>query len=716
MFVRSQREEDIDLYVQAIEKTVWLFFSHDHQNYARSASQFLIDLKSLPESILNEFRNKGNWVVNKTQKHFSSIPFDQFHEMKNKELKGTGGIIGLTDDPVALQRWLITGPLMTKLMDQFEELFLPQKTDDLDHHEEGFSRQQTFQKEVNQVVSVIEKLGNPFGIEHEDLISVDTHNCFDRSVVESVYAMEKLGKKQYKEFCHERLVTCTKSIHDPIPKNNLKLMKTKVKKVKTKEGVKVQTLKNNVELFGSAVIALSKRQCDLKEFFKHEAQKWSPAISDLGDLLPAKNKSDVISCIVPEDQRAPPDLFDTIVIDGAAMVHFLSSGLATTFTEYFDQIVLAYLLQLLLTTDRLDLVFDLYKKNSLKSFTRASRGAGVRRKVGPSTKLPKDWANFLRVDKNKEELFEFIAKKIAVQTFPTGKIVCVTAGDNVLSPQGYNMPTCNHEEADSRIFVHVKDSLMNGAKQIQIRTVDSDLVVIASGLFPGMRQVSQLEDIWISFGVGKHFKNISIASIVGNIGEEKSIALPFWTTFTGCDTVSQFRAKGKKTAWKTWTKFSAVTNTFRYFAEHPFRDISEPDSLHHLQVLERYVILLFSSTCESMSIDEARLEMFSEKRQNMEALPPTRDSLMQHLKRAIFQCGIWTTATENQAAIPSPSSFGWIQEEESWQPQWITIPEISENLRKLIKIKCNCTGGCTSCSCGGARLPCTRLCHCGCPK
>ena len=41
------------------------------------------------------------------------------------------------------------------------------------------------------------------------------------------------------------------------------------------------------------------------------------------------------------------------------------------------------------------------------------------------------------------------------------------------------MTPCNHEEADTRIFVHVKYASVNCMKKILIRTVDTDVFVLA---------------------------------------------------------------------------------------------------------------------------------------------------------------------------------------------------------------------------------------------
>ena len=43
-----------------------------------------------------------------------------------------------------------------------------------------------------------------------------------------------------------------------------------------------------------------------------------------------------------------------------------------------------------------------------------------------------------------------------------------------------------HQEADTRIAVHVQHALDKGCKQVFVRTVDTDVLVILIGLFHGM--------------------------------------------------------------------------------------------------------------------------------------------------------------------------------------------------------------------------------------
>ena len=65
-----------------------------------------------------EFKSK--WVVSKTCNRFSSILIDQIHEQENTKVKGKGGVIGLTENPTALRRYMICGPELARCISEFE--------------------------------------------------------------------------------------------------------------------------------------------------------------------------------------------------------------------------------------------------------------------------------------------------------------------------------------------------------------------------------------------------------------------------------------------------------------------------------------------------------------------------------------------------------------------------------------------------------------------
>ena len=58
-------------------------------------------------SVHQQFSEKGNFVIQKTNKKFSGMAHDHVHEQLNAIVKGDGGAIGLTENESALKDgWL----------------------------------------------------------------------------------------------------------------------------------------------------------------------------------------------------------------------------------------------------------------------------------------------------------------------------------------------------------------------------------------------------------------------------------------------------------------------------------------------------------------------------------------------------------------------------------------------------------------------------------
>ena len=87
------------------------------------------------------------------------------------------------------------------------------------------------------------------------------------------------------------------------------------------------------------------------------------------------------------------------------------------------------------------------------------------------------------------------------------------------------MPHCNHEEADTRIVVHVLHALQQGLTTVQVRTVDTDVVVLI-GVFHKLLLSQPKAYIWVAFGVGKNYRLYSINALSTSLGTKRSQALP----------------------------------------------------------------------------------------------------------------------------------------------------------------------------------------------
>ena len=178
--------------------------------------------------------------------------------------------------------------------------------------------------------------------------------------------------------------------------------------------------------------------------------------------------------------------------------------------------------------------------------------------------------------------------------------------------------------------------------------------------------------------------------------------------FTGCDTVSSFGGRGKKTAWDTWRIFDDVTKAFCALA-------ATPDAIDDwMEPLERFVVLLYDRTSSQESVNQARKQLFTQKGRAIDGLPPTQAALIQHIKRAAYQAGhCWGQMMVAAPELPSPGDWGWKRKETGgWEVHWTTLPEATQACRELLR--CGCKKGCSGkCKCFKAELNCTALCHCG---
>ena len=105
------------------------------------------------------------------------MPRDQSHEQTNKEIKGDGGAIGLTQSPAELQKWLLAGPEMARLVSEIETS-MAHKNSSFKHYEETPGVQETFANHVKELVKVFEDFGNPYLEQSNELITIDTKDTF----------------------------------------------------------------------------------------------------------------------------------------------------------------------------------------------------------------------------------------------------------------------------------------------------------------------------------------------------------------------------------------------------------------------------------------------------------------------------------------------------------------------------------------------------------
>ena len=141
------------------------------------------------------------------------------------------------------------------------------------------------------------------------------------------------------------------------------------------------------------------------------------------------------------------------------------------------------------------------------------------------------------------------------------QVICVPQQEDVNS-----LAPCNQEEADTRMMLHVAHAAQHGHHQIQVRTVDTDVVVLAVMV---VNKLPAGDELWVAFGTGKNYRYIAAHEIASSLGPEKTCALPMFHAITGCDTVSAFVGQGRKSAWTTWNSLPELTDALLSRANAP---------------------------------------------------------------------------------------------------------------------------------------------------
>ena len=185
----------------------------------------------------------------------------------NAQVKGEGGAVGLTENQAALRRWMIAGPEVARIIQEFEETYFKKVSEEKHHHHEQIQGvPAAFKKDVLSLVSAIEDMSNPFEEDSTDLLVLDLKEIMDDTVVKAVREVLSIGQDQYKAFVKERFQERTKQITEAIKKNKLPLFKQQQQQQRNprKDKQKVAALKNGCVLFSRLYIACESRDGNLE--------------------------------------------------------------------------------------------------------------------------------------------------------------------------------------------------------------------------------------------------------------------------------------------------------------------------------------------------------------------------------------------------------------------------------------------------------------------
>ena len=687
-FQLATKENNLNLHLGCLEKMVSLFFSYDHQNYARYTAVYLQTVLNLPtthpgaEKLLAEKGISVNRSVAPSSRNAVDITIEQ---TINRHAKSQSGIIGFSRNRSAYYRWCKTRHARASYHQAAMEMANMDSNENSSHKDIRPAEIRKSEEATNAVMNAIRSFTNPFDVDNKEVLyCLSSGAPAPKDVEEDLLNADLIGQKAYQTFVSDRLVSKETSFNAPIKKQKLKTFSKMAKKVKvsgTSKKSKQVTAERN--MFAQLVHLAINHQISLERAlcFPLGPVPWALGTAD---GAPARtDKSKLMHSLEANSQcvEKPAVATNSCIIDGNALLQ-AQVHLPDTFGQLAESVF-----RQLPDVPRVDFVTDSYFPQSIKSLERERRGRSQAHLIkGQNTTVPRDWKTFLTCEENKTSLVRFLLTQWTNDIYASklfrkdiffvceGKCIHLTSlnGETVLKEEVEELNS-THEEADTKIILHCLHvaAKTSESSTITIRSPDTDVFVLL------LRFAQRIEQsVFFDTGVGNKRRLIDIRKVIAENGKKLCFLLPAVHAYTGCDTTSAFVKKGKLTALKLLRQQPEHLKAFAQLGI----SAELPDSLY--RELELFTCRLYGGMAVT-DINKLRFQKFQDRFSSsqtdllnsyngvdMSLLPPCQDSLTMHIQRANFQALIWNSADVAAPNLPSADGHGWQSEAGKLQIKW----------------------------------------------
>ena len=720
-FIRANRDGDWLLHLDSFEAMLPWLTIYDHLNYARWGPVYLAEMKGLPKTALDVYEEflAGNFVVKRHSGRFNQVPVDQATEWMNKVCKLSNGIIGITQNDTARDRFCTTWSERSQISEDTLQLFGLCKDDaevDFTTRKDGLPSKRIQDWDA---VAKLETQFRRFKVFTEidqdatsgdvKLRSLTTNDLATDGITTDLLTAEEKGVELVKQNVKERLVERSVPFFEKQKRQKSKtfatLYETPVhdKKPKTTKAIKADRQLMQ-RLFNAAQAG---RAVDLHKVLEHELSAVPLSLANRAKQMNTNIKSAMLPLLTKDlgvdTVKGAPDTEGKtcIIIDGHALIQSLGiPHKCKTFGDYAQNFIKTVTKQFTDRVSWIDVVFDQYRPLSIKSARRSQRVGRKRpiRKVidRDDLPLPQTWKNFIALDENKEDLAIFLSGKLSAFR-EAGKEVVIGGSipNGFFSTRGL-IPRlkANHEEADKRIILHMLEAFDCEYESILVKCRDTDVLLLLVHFTRGREG-----KVWMVSGTSKEQECYPVHLINRSLHEEVVDNVLGFHALTGCDTVSSFAGHGKKSCWTV-------------FLQHP-------ELLHGvgrdapLGDVEKFLCYLYKAPCPSGGIDKARYDLFQKGKKAIEMLPPTRDALELHLARANHQAKVWLQSDKVDVVTENPEETGgWNVVDGHLEVVWLRKPSVPSSCMELVTCGCKTKCRTHACVCNKKRQVCIPACGC----
>lgn len=577
---------------------------------------------------------------------------------------------------------------------------------------------------VLKVVEAFKKYGNPFSsnLQNSELHNIVTGTTVCEENKADILNARDIGFEGLQDYVDNIFAQKLKSFWHPIKKLKLNTFSSQLKPlIIGKDKEKMSVLKTQQNIFARLLSVSRTRYIDLKEVLQYELTSLPLSLFHMDGTMRKTVKCNLLKELELESVSVQ-SISDSVTtscsaIDFMVLVQSISNSSLKTFGDlatYIENLILACFKDsssLIVVPDRYDV------DQSIKSHERNRR----QQTTVNETKILRDDQEvpklqmFLKSQKNKSSLIDYIFHRLksTVQSKLRSRqeiTLCFNDGSAIKFTNTSSETLdfrCDHEEADSKMFVYLHHaSLSTNIKRIIINSPDTDVAVIAC--YQLATSFQHVPEMWFKTGTGSKKRFIPIHDVVERLGTTLCKTLPVFHSITGCDSTSSFSRIGKKKAFGILKSHSPQLLGLLDFGDDPNLMIDSESSIDAMKL----VCLLYDDNSQTADVNTLRFKLFTKKGISGEKLPPTVDSLVQHLRRANYQAFIWKNATQGLLNLPSPCGNGWKLDDITsiLTHEYMLQQPIPESMVELVRCKCKKACSSKSCSCRKSNLSCTDVC------
>ena len=328
-FTRELRCGDWKLYMSAFKSMMPWFAAYDHTHYTRWGAVFIADMEHLAQTAPRVYQGflDGDFVAKEAKHTFNEMPFDLCLEHINKTGKVAGGLVGITRNETARNRWSITYNERASLAQDTRSLFglTHDGEDDEDNHKDCLpSRIRRDNDDVIQLVDQFQRY-HVFQLENMyELVSLTTGDVASEDILNDVTHAAETGKQMVTELVKKRMSTMNTNFHNSLTKRKLKTFSNLYRTDSKLGKLKSKCVKPDRDIFRHIIVSMdSGREVNIDELLQEELCAIPLSLATTESVLRPTSKA-VLATILQagaKDTGLSPSLVRTCtIIVGMALV------------------------------------------------------------------------------------------------------------------------------------------------------------------------------------------------------------------------------------------------------------------------------------------------------------------------------------------------------------------------------------------------------------